>query len=200
MTELLPSSNAGKLHQRAILSIVILIAAAARLPGLGSTPPPLNQDEASRGYDAWCILKTGADRFGQRWPFFLQSFGPGDYTAALSTYMTVPFVAISGPTPSAIRLPDALLGTVTVFILYLWLSRRLGSLSALAAALCLAVDPWHVSITRTAHEAGYAPFFMVMAIWALDRSGLTDDSGSPTPRHWAFLAGIMLAFHAWVYP
>ncbi|HUN81522.1 MAG TPA: glycosyltransferase family 39 protein, partial [Phycisphaerae bacterium] len=99
-----------------------------------------------------------------------------------------------------IRLPDALLGTVTVFILYLWLSRRLGSLPALAAALCLAVDPWHVSITRTAHEAGYAPFFMVMAIWALDRSGLTDDSGSPTPRHWAFLAGIMLAFHAWVYP
>ncbi len=195
-------------HPAWLLSI-LLVAALLRLPGLERVPPRLNQDEASRGYDAWAILETGADRHGQPWPFFLKSFGDGDYTAALTTYLTVPFVAVLGPTATAMRLPDAILGVLTVLILYLWIGRQIDPATGLVAAAALAVDPWHISLCRTAHESGFAPFFMASAMLCLHRCGLLipePDTGAPIgetqggTRIWAFSAGFMLVMHTWVYP
>jgi 4-amino-4-deoxy-L-arabinose transferase-like glycosyltransferase len=207
----MPAAGANQdKRNRWVLAIVLAVAAIVRLPGLETVPPPLNQDEASRGYDAWAILETGADRHGQRWPFFLESFGPGDYTAALSTYITVPFVAALGPTTLAMRLPDALLGVLTVGLLYLWLKRQVGVTIALIAAAVLAVDPWHIALCRTAHESGFTPFFLVMAMLAMHWSGLLPGSreetlpgksaASEARPAWALLAGIMLGLHAWAYP
>ncbi len=205
-----------------MLIAVVAGAALFRLAALDSAPPPLNQDEASRGYDAWCLLETGADRHGARWPCFLESFGPGDFTAALSTYLTMPFVAALGPSVAAMRLPDALLGVATVLLVFLWLRRHVGPRFALAAAAVLAFDPWHIALCRTAHESGFAPFFFVVGLMALHFSGLlpkadlrfanqgastnADDDGlhpGPSARSrqcWAFVAGVMLALHTWVYP
>lgn len=191
------------------LLAVVVLAAILRLSALDSIPPPLNQDEASRGYDAWAILETGADRHGQRWPLFLESFGTGDYTAALTTYLTIPFVAILGPTTVAMRLPDAIAGILTVVLLYLWLKRQANVHIALLAAGILATDPWHIALTRTAHESGFTPFFLVLALLSLHRSGLLPNiagakvSDCPNGRRaaaWAFLAGLMLAAHTWAYP
>jgi 4-amino-4-deoxy-L-arabinose transferase-like glycosyltransferase len=189
-----------------LFAVTLAVAAIMRLPALGTVPPPLNQDEASRGYDAWAILETGADRHGQHWPLFLESFGPGDFTAALSTYITVPFIAVLGPTAVAMRLPDAVLGVLTVGVLYWWLKRQAGSTVALLAAAVLALDPWHIMLCRTAHESGFAPFFLAMAMLALHRcgvlaDGVTDESDPPRVcGAWALLAGIMLGFHTWNYP
>jgi len=181
--------------------VIVLVAAALRLPGLERVPPPLCQDEASRGYDAWCLLETGADRHGARWPFFLESFGQGDYTAALSTYLTIPFVAVLGPTPLAMRLPDALFGVLTVVVLHAWLRRQFGETVALVAAAMLAVDPWHIALTRTAHESGFAPFFLSSGLFCLQRAGLLGGQSMDRPRGvWAFLAGFGFSLHAWLYP
>lgn len=192
--------------------LILVVAAVVRCAGLGSLPPPLNQDEASRGYDAWALLETGTDRHGATWPFFLRSFGPGDYTAALSTYLTMPFVAILGPTPTAIRLPTAILSVCTVAMLFALVRRRLGDGPALVAASILALDPWHVGLSRTAHEAGFAPFFFILALLGLDRAGLWPVAPDSSPRpieptasrreQWiaAAFAGLGLGCHAWVYP
>jgi len=192
--------------ETAIFIAIIGVAAALRLPGLDRVPPELNQDEASRGVDAWQILKTGADRHGHHLPFFLESFGPGDWTAALTTYITVPFVAILGPTTVAMRLPDALLGTATVAIVYFWLRRGRGWRAAACAAAVLATNPWHIALCRTAHESGFAPFFLALALLALDRAGVvtTDDADANATAGrralWAALAGFMLSMHTWCYP
>ncbi|MFQ5410680.1 MAG: glycosyltransferase family 39 protein [Phycisphaerae bacterium] len=183
--------------------IIVALAAILRLPGLDRVPPLLNQDEASRGYDAWCLLETGADRHGERLPFFLESFGPGDNTAALSTYLTLPFVACLGPTPTALRLPAALLAVATVLLLYLWFRRWIGEPSALIAAAALAIDPWHIALTRTAHESGFTPFFLVFAMLAMHRADLLPGGSihpRSFPRAWAFAAGLLFALHAWAYP
>ncbi|HVP11333.1 MAG TPA: glycosyltransferase family 39 protein, partial [Phycisphaerae bacterium] len=193
---------------RWVFAIILAVAALLRLPALEEVPPPLNQDEISRGYDAWAILETGADRHGQRWPLFLESFGMGDFTAALTTYITVPFIAVLGPTALALRLPDALLGVLTVWILYLWLKRQAGVRTALIAAAVFALDPWHIALCRTAHESGFAPFFLALALLALHRAGLLPrdepnaigQSPEPHAGAWALLSGMMLGAHAWVYP
>ncbi len=194
---------------RAALVAILLLAAALRLPGLDKVPPPLNQDEASRGYDAWSLWTTGRDRHGRAWPMFLESFGPGDFTAALSTYCTMPFVAVLGPTPLAMRLPAALLGLATVAAVFLWLRREVGAAAALTAAGVLACDPWHVALTRTAHESGFAPAFLAAAMWAASRGGVLprwreDQTPGPQPKPssagWSIASGVLLGLHAWVYP
>ncbi|HKQ49220.1 MAG TPA: glycosyltransferase family 39 protein [Phycisphaerae bacterium] len=190
------------------LPAILLIAALARLPWLASVPPPLNQDEASRGYDAWALLETGADRRGESWPFFLESFGPGDFTAALSTYLTIPFVALLGPTVTAMRLPCALLGIATVAAIFGLVRRWMGVPAALVAGIVLALNPWHISLTRTAHEAAFAPFFLATALWAWQRAGLllrpagcaTDELPDRPSTVWAALGGLLMGGHAWVYP
>jgi len=201
-------TDAGK-HVRWLVPALVVVAAVFRLPALEHVPPLLNQDEASRGYDAWCLLETGADRHGERWPFFLESFGPGDHTAALSTYLTIPFVALLGPTATAMRLPDAVLGVVTVWLLYLCLVRDIGRWPALMAAGMLAVDPWHIALCRTAHESGFAPFFLVFALLALQRGGLLPSGASSSLVSdvrqggrgvWCFAAGFLFAMLAWAYP
>jgi 4-amino-4-deoxy-L-arabinose transferase-like glycosyltransferase len=53
-----------------------------------------------------------------------------------------------GFTPLSLLLPEALIGTITVWVLYLVLSRRLGVFAGLAGALALAVFPSWVAVSR----------------------------------------------------
>lgn len=183
---------------------IVAIAAGLRLPALDIVPPGLHQDEASRLYDSWCLLETGCDRYGARWPAFLRSFGPGDYTAALSTYLTLPAVAILGPTIAAARLAGATLSVLTIVLIWRWLRRETGVAAALASAAALAVCPWHVSLTRTAHESGIVPFFVVAGFWAANRAGILTSSGCRDPHRstvaWAALSGVMFSLAPWAYP
>src|SRR5262245_1334084 len=75
---------------------ILVIAAATRWVGLSWAPPQLNQDEASNAYDAYCLMKTGMDRWQHRWPLILKAFGEGDSRPALYAYCTIPFLAVMG--------------------------------------------------------------------------------------------------------
>ncbi|MCZ6633788.1 MAG: glycosyltransferase family 39 protein [bacterium] len=113
---------------------------------MGSHPIGFHADEASIGYDAYSILKTGRDQYGEFLPLFARSFG--DYDEALHRYLVVPFVAVLGLNEWAVRLPNALLGILTVWAFYgmvqVWFDRRV----ALVAALFLAISPWHIQFSR----------------------------------------------------
>jgi len=113
-----------------------------------------------------------------------------------------------GPTVTAMRLPCALLGVATVWAMYSLVRRWFGTAAGLCAAAILALDPWHLSFTRTAHEAAFAPFFLVASLWAWQRAGLlpspvasvNDDVRMKSIAAWAFVGGLLMGFHAWVYP
>jgi 4-amino-4-deoxy-L-arabinose transferase-like glycosyltransferase len=94
-----------------------LVAAFLRLWYLGVNPPHLTPDEASLGYNAYSILKTGRDEYGEILPIIFKSFG--DYKPGLYVYATVPFVALFGLTEFAVRLPSAIAGVAAVWLLYL---------------------------------------------------------------------------------
>jgi hypothetical protein len=84
----------------------------------------------------------------------------------------------------------------------------MGIPAALLASAILALDPWHISLTRTAHEVGFAPLFLIAALWAWDCAGILPNPpgfvafSAPTQRPGilAVIGGILMGALAWVYP
>lgn len=146
------------------LIAIVIIGAGLRFYGLGSNPPGLTWDEASLGYNAYSILKTGADEYGHKLPLTLQSFG--DYKPALYAYFTIPSVFIFGLTEFAVRLPSALFGTAAIVLMFL-LVRRLfeNEVIGVIAAFVLAFSPWHIHYSRGGWEANVALTIILFGVW-----------------------------------
>ena len=144
------------------LITILVLAAILRFWHLGSNPPGLTPDEASLGYNAYSILKTGKDEYGKWFPVIFKSFG--DYKPGLYVYLTVPSVAVLGLNEFAVRLPSALAGVFSVFLIYLIVNRlfpnelignwklEIGTLAAFIAAL----NPWSIYFSRGAWEVNVA--------------------------------------------
>ena len=163
-----------------ISRIILIIAAALRLWHLGSVPPSLSLDEVSIGYNAYSILKTGTDEYGYRFPLLLRAYD--DWRPALYAYFVVPFIALIGLTPVAVRLPAALMGIAAVAGTYLLVKELLKIITAdkskefkteiiaLSAALLMAISPWHVYLSRLGHEANPGlTFFLFGGLFLLRR-------------------------------
>src|SRR3989344_1824981 len=158
---------------RKILLAVLTLAFILRFYHLGQNPPSLNWDEVSNAYNAYSILKTSRDEYGNFLPLTNRSFD--DYKPLLYMYLNVPSVAVFDLTPFAVRFPSALFGTLTVLLVY-FLTKKLFEKSVLPftinkspftvthlAALLLAVSPWHLQVSRAGFEANVGLFFAVAA-------------------------------------
>lgn len=151
-----------------IIIAIVLFALLLRFWRLDSYPA-LNADEAAIGYNAYSLLETGKDEHGNAWPIHFQSFN--DYKPGLYFYMVLPFVKILGLTQWAVRIPGALLGGLTVFIIYLLVfelfkNRKLAYLSA----LFLAISPWHIHFSRGGWEVSVSTFFVTLGVWLFVKS------------------------------
>ncbi len=153
--------------QTVVLIGVLVVAALLRLPALGQNPPGLFVDEASRGYDAYALLLTGADQYGARWPLF--AAGLDDHTPTLYTALVIPSIAVLGLSETAVRLPAALVGIVTVGATFLCGRALLGPVPGLIGAGLVAMSPWQILPSRTGAEWGLLPCFMTFGVWLLAR-------------------------------
>ncbi len=147
------------------LFIVLLIAFLLRFWNLGSTPPSLYWDEVSQAYNSYSLLKTGYDEHKEFFPVArFQAFG--DYKAPTYIYLDILPILLFGQTEFAVRLPSALLGSLTVLLTYLlsreiFFSNRRKQFISIVASFMLAISPWHVQLSRVAYEANVATVFTV---------------------------------------
>jgi len=139
-----------------------------RLAWLGSIPAGLSHDEAVKGYDAWSVLHTGRDQYGERLPLVFR--GIGDQREALLPYLIVASEAVFGPTDFAVRLPGALAGIALVGAVFLLGRETLGARAGLVAAVLLAVAPWAVQVSRLAFRAGLLPLTTTLGLWLFLRA------------------------------
>lgn len=162
------------LKKEILLIIIILISSILRLYKLGEIPASLNWDEVSLGYNAYSILQTGKDEYGDSFPIVLRSFD--DYKPALYAYFSIPFIAVLGLTEQAVRLPSAFAGIFAVFLVYLLvieilqkdkipiLNKLISSKKiALLTALLLAISPWHIQFSRIAFESNVGLTINILA-------------------------------------
>ncbi len=146
------------------LVFILCIAGILRLYKLTEIPPNLEWDEVATGYDAYSILKTGRDQFGNFLPLTFRSLD--DYKPPLYTYLTSVSIAVFGWNDFAVRFPAALLGILTIFTTYkLVLALIQNEKVALMSALFLAISPWHVNFSRLALETNSTIFFMTAGMW-----------------------------------
>ena len=151
--------------ERLIVILIICLGAALRLAMLGALPEGLNQDEASAGYEAWSILNYGIDRHGYSFPVLLKAWGSGQN--ALYSYLSMPFIAMFGLSAFSIRIVSALFGILTLPVFWLLAREARGRTFALAAVLVLAVNPWHIMISRWALESNLLPFFLLLGMYLM---------------------------------
>lgn len=151
-----------------ILLVVFVIAAFLRIYRLDSLPPSLEWDEVATGYDAYSILKTGKDQYGNFLPLTMRSLD--DYKPPLYTYLTTLSIAVLGWNDFAVRFPAALLGVLATLTTFGMTNELLKNRKiALLTALLLAISPWNVNFSRLALETNSTIFFTTLAVWTFLR-------------------------------
>ncbi len=183
-----------------LLALILTAAAVVRCVALSGAPPGLNQDEAANAWSAWCLLQTGQDQGGQRWPIFY-THALGENRSALLLYLLLPFQALGGLNVWTTRLPAAVGGVATVALLYVLGRRLFDARVGLIAAALTAFNPWHVLLSRTGWEAGLVPLHVVVGMLALLWAGWPAEC-SPRPLTWwrALAAGLLLGITCYGYP
>lgn len=149
-----------------LLIIIVLLAFFLRFNQVTENPPALNWDEVSIGYNAYSILKTGKDEWGQSFPVHFKSYG--EYKLPVQIYASIPGIYIFGLNELGVRITPVVYGTLTVFVMF-FLGRALfgSELAGLVSAFLLGISPWHIHLTRASFEASLATLWVVMGVWFL---------------------------------
>jgi hypothetical protein len=117
-------------------------------------------DEASVGYNAYCVAMTGADEYGVKHPVFFKCFG--NYHDPVMVYTLAPLVRVFGLEKWVERLPSGifliLASTAFFFLAKKYVRNRW---ICLVGAFVFSILPWVFPISRTG-IGGYAAMLLGM--------------------------------------
>ncbi|RJR25698.1 phospholipid carrier-dependent glycosyltransferase, partial [Candidatus Microgenomates bacterium] len=150
------------------IGLVLLVAFSLflRLYKISSLPPSLNWDEVSHGFNAFSVLETGKDEWGQSFPLIFRAYG--DYKLPLYIYLTSLSIKFFGLNIFSVRLVSALAGTGLVLVSYLIALKITKSKSlSFFAAFLTAVSPWSLFVSRAGLEANLAAFLFALGVYFL---------------------------------
>ncbi len=162
------------------LAVILVFALVVRIVGLDRFNSSMNVDEVAIGYDAYSILKTGRDHLGNLLPVVFPSLG--DYKPGLYIYVVAIFEALFGLNEYAVRLPSALAGTFSVYLIYRLVSNIYKEKkTAIAASLIYATMPLTIVLSRGGYESNFALALLLAGlVWLQDQ---IDKEG----HYWALL-------------
>ncbi len=154
-----------------ILLLIFLLALFLRTFRLSTFPFGFHADEARVGWNALSILKTGADDRGNKFALYYNTFG--DYRPTGIFYITIPSIALFGRIEFAVRFPSALFGALSIFPLY-FLTNLISGRKKIGnwpldvghlASILLAINPWHLSVSRSTSEVVISLFFALSGLY-----------------------------------
>ncbi len=149
-----------------ISGLLLLLGCLLRLWNLIGLPYGLQQDEASIGYEAFCLANYGIDRNGYHWPVYPITWGSGG-GSPLMIYLNVITTKIFGSNVWSIRIVPAFLGCATLVLFFALLYRSGRKSSAIIGLVLLALTPWHIILSRWSLDSNTMPFFELLTILLL---------------------------------
>jgi 4-amino-4-deoxy-L-arabinose transferase-like glycosyltransferase len=170
-------------HELALVLLLVVVSAPARLLGLDNLPPGLFHDEAYEAIDAVRIA-TGA-----RPVFLSENYG----REPLYAYVMAGLFALGGPSVAAVRATSAIFGLLAIPAAYFWARALFGPAIGLLAAALGASSYWLLQESRLGMRPITLPLFLALAsglVWLAARRG----------RAWAWpLAGLCLGLSLYTY-
>ena len=196
MTRLISLIDKNKL-----LVLILLVAAFMRLWQMGNIPQSLYIDELDLGYQAYSLLHTGRDYFGNLLPLHPHSFA--EYRTPFNIYSAIPTIWLFGINAYGVRLPSAIFGVLVVLSFYLLIKEiisfkrlvidKMANMKkfTLFGALILAFSPWHIQFSRVTLEVSALFFFLTLGLYLFFKS-------FKTPKI-LWLSAMSLGLTPWIY-
>lgn len=173
--------------------IIFTVGILVRLLFVGQFPCGFNQDEASAGYDAFAILNYGIDRNGIPNPIHLIAWGSGQNIAY--SWLCMPFIALFGLSVFSVRLPMAIVGSISVVIFYLFLKNVYNNDKKYIyiGTFLFAIFPWHIMKSRWGLESNLFPDLILWASYFISVFCKNNKS------RYLYIAFAILGFSAYSY-
>jgi 4-amino-4-deoxy-L-arabinose transferase-like glycosyltransferase len=164
-----PRSTRTRALEYAAIALITAGAAVLRLIHLAQVPPDPFYDAAVRSMTlSWHN-------------FFFGAFEPGGSVSIdkppVDLWLQVASVKLVGFSATALKLPEALAGTLAVPLLFAAVRRMWSASAGLAAALALAVLPVEVITSRSDTMDGVMMMLIVLALWLIVRACETGGYG-----------------------
>ena len=154
-----------QLKQIILALTLIILSFLSRLLFLDTAPHGFYRDEASVGYNAYSLIKTGRDEFGKTFPLVFEALG--DYKLPVIIYATAPFTFLFGNSDFWVRFPTAVIGALTPLALYFLASKIFNKKIAYLSSLSLAASPWHILFSRSVNESVFSVFTFILGFYYL---------------------------------
>ncbi len=144
-----------------LFSLILFLGGFLRFYHLDKNPSGFFADEASVGYNAYSLLKTGHDEHGKFLPIFFEAFG--EYKNPVLIYSLIPSIALFGLSEFSTRFVPAVYGALTIVLFFFLTKKLFNSRVALISSFFLAISPWHIHLSRISLE-GLAPFIFFLTL------------------------------------
>jgi len=152
------------------LAAIVLLFLGTRLAKISEIPPSLYWDEASIGYNAYSVLKTGKDEWGEALPLHFRAFG--EFKLPVYIYSVGAAEVFLGLSETAVRLPAVIYSLGILVLVYLIASHISKKLwVGVLSAFILSISPWLFIFSRTGYEATAGLMFFLLGLYLFLRSG-----------------------------
>lgn len=147
-----------------LLVLVTLFFLFTRFYKISEIPASVYWDEASIGYNAYSLVQTGKDEWGEFFPLHFRAFG--EFKLPVYIYATAISVKLFGLNAFAVRLP-AVLFSLGVMILTYFLAKKLWANEAvgLLSSFFVSVSPWFFIFSRTGYEVMAGLMFFILGVY-----------------------------------
>lgn len=180
-----------------LLAATLVLGLAIRIYQFGLIPGGVNQDEAMAAVDGKALADYATDRFGTFMPAHLYAWGYGQMSSLLS-YLIAIFVRVGRFSVITARLPLLIVSILGGIFFYLFVKDLFGKNVGLAAAMFVAVNPWHFLQSRWSLDCNLLPHFFIAAMYFFNK-GICDKELDKKAAKRIYLCISMILFGCCMY-
>lgn len=148
-----------------LLILICVLFLLTRIYKINEVPPSVYWDEASIGYNAYSVLKTGQDEWGNFLPIHFRAFG--EFKLPVYIYSAIPFINILGLNELSVRIPAVLFSLGVIILTFLLTKKITGSnFIGLWSSFFITISPWFFIFSRTGYEATAGLLFYLLGLYS----------------------------------
>lgn len=148
------------MRNKVLFGLILLVFLVTRIYKIGTIPSSVYWDEASIGYNAYSVMLTGQDEWGEKFPVHFRAFG--EFKLPVYIYSVIPFIKLFGLTEFAVRFPAVIYSLGSLVFIYFLAKKITGRESiGILSAFILSITPWLFIFSRTGYEATAGLFFFL---------------------------------------